>query len=137
MNLKIAPDIIQKINSDFAKEHVEEVTEILVKAVSGVSIVGRDQLARSILFLCKGDIAVLKNESLPMLMRLDPRDIIMTAEVQAGHPEHYFGLTFEEIEIYGRGLHANWDSLCQEEELKKEIDWEYFHTDSPPTSKQK
>jgi hypothetical protein len=126
-NRKLAPDIIQKINSDFSEENVAEVIKILEDEALHISRVGSDQLGRSLIYLCKGNINELKYVYLPM-MRSDPRDVIMTAEEKAGHRGHYFGLTFEEIEEcekntgfnefsdYEKGVHKYWDDIAKEEE---------------------
>ena len=123
----LAPDIIKRINSDFFLELVVEVIEILENAVFGISIVSSDQLARSLLFLCKGDINALKNELLPE-KKMDPRNIVMWADIEAGGQDHCFGLTFDEIanlEIidHEKGIRDYWDEMVREDELSKLIDW--------------
>ena len=128
MNKQLAPDIIKKIKADFAEEYVIEVTVFLQKAASETGIVGSDQLARSLLFLSKKDIDILRNDCFRMVNKWDPRDIVMFAEEQSGNNDHWFGLTFDEIETYvpeyQKGVHAYWDALCEEDELKKQIDWD-------------
>lgn len=128
MNRQLAPDIIKKIKADFAEEYVAEVTAFLQKAASETGIVGSDQLARSLLFLSKKDIDILRTDCVHMVKKWDPRDIVMTAEEQSGNNDHWFGLTFDEIETYvpeyNKGLHAYWDALLEEEELKKYVSLE-------------
>ena len=119
----LAPDIIKRIHSDFPLELVAEVTKILETAVSGGLNVGSDQLARSLLYLCKGNIDVLKNELLPQ-KNIDPRNIVMWADIDAGGHDHCFGLTFDEIIKFEKGLHIYWNDLVREEEdSSKLIDW--------------
>ena len=130
--MTLAPDIIKRISSDFPAELVAEVTETLENAVSGGLNVGSDQLARSLLFLCKGDINVLKKELLPA-KSIDPRDVVMWADIEVGGHDHCFGLTFDEVVNFEKGLHTYWDNLVKErEESSKLIDWSI-----PPLGKDK
>ena len=127
MKMTLAPDIIERISSDFPTELVAEVIEILENAVFGISIVGTDQLARSLLFLCKGDINALKKELLPE-KKMDPRNIVMWADIEAGGQDHCFGLTFDEIanlEIidHEKGIRDYCDEMIKDDELSKFIDW--------------
>lgn len=130
MEKKFAPDIVEKINSDFPMELVAEVTKILVDAVTGISIVGSDQLARSLLFLCKGDIKALKEEYIPA-KSIDPRNIVLWAEEDAGNQGHYFGITFDEIANlefidHKKAEREYWEKLTKEEEERENLPPEFY-----------
>jgi hypothetical protein len=91
------PDIINKINNDFSKEHINEITALFEDIFLNISIVGGSQLVRSLLYLSNGNINLLKEYYLPM-MKADPRDVIMEAEENSGSQGHYFAFPFDEIE---------------------------------------
>ncbi len=129
------PDIIRKIYADFKEVDLAEALAILARQYSDACIVGSAQFVRSLIFLSKGDLNFLKNYIVEMD---DPRDVVTEAENAAGNPDHWFCISFDEIEksdfVSNRinGEHAYWDSQYQAEkefeEYQKEqnIYWDFF-----------
>jgi hypothetical protein len=67
----------------------QEVARLLVSLWTRSLNVGVEQLARSILVLCNGNVAEVVHIFNSDFMG-DPRDVIMAAEAKTGNPGHYF-----------------------------------------------
>ena len=96
MKSKLSPDILDKIVEDFEAPDREQVIAIMEDIKQRNFNVGTDQIIRSLIFLAKGSTKTLFNTFLPM-MKLDPRDIIMEAEEEAGNPGHWFSIPFNKM----------------------------------------
>lgn len=110
---ELEPDIIRRIYKDIKEEDLKEALTILSKCNHYEGRVGRAQFVRSLLFLSNGDLSYLKKYISEMD---DPRNVVLHAEQVAGNIDHWFGITFEEIDDYEIEVHTYWESLIQAEE---------------------
>lgn len=89
-------DIAQKIATDFSQNDIKEALKISMRVYKADSIVGGDQLVRSLLYLAGGDLQLLKTEL--NYSRDDPRTIILHAEQANGNKGHYFSIPFNKMD---------------------------------------
>ena len=89
--MKLPLDVVERICAIFTPKEAAQVIQILDEWDSYLL-----QYPRSIVYLSNGDFQ--KFIKLNEKGKRDPRDIIYEAEGAAGHYDHWFAITFPEIE---------------------------------------
>lgn len=88
------PDILKKIETDFAKP--QNVVILLEAFVAGGGVISADRLCRAVLFLAKGDEVQLVH--CIDLARSDEMALLLQAECDGGATQKYdFNKTFMEL----------------------------------------
>lgn len=88
-------DIHNRIRKNFQKEEVEAIENKLKKTIEIGLNVGENQFVRSVIFLANKN-----KEELERILNYfdDPRDVLLEAEEKSGNLDHWFAISFEEIE---------------------------------------
>ena len=93
--MRLPRDISKKVDVLFSgADERNEVRDLLAGLWGTNVIVGPDQLARSILVLCDGDLEEFRR-LFSSHFDGDPRDVVTAAEAKLGWPGHYLNRPFE------------------------------------------